>query len=163
VKSILTINTNTGKQKSSSTIQTAILIQRRIGCCQTAIGNVIGRKATSERKTLIHFDSQSRIDCDRAASNQSLQLSSVVILIIFVIVFSIFERRHVVITKNKAKLVPKNHLMSETEWRSLGVHQSHGWIHYMMHEPEPHILLFRRPLKSPGPSQIEQFQAEQQA
>jgi hypothetical protein len=21
-----------------------------------------------------------------------------------------------------------------------------GWIHYMTHEPEPHILLFRRPL-----------------
>jgi len=26
------------------------------------------------------------------------------------------------------------------------VQQSHGWIHYLIHEPEPHILLFRRPL-----------------
>lgn len=24
--------------------------------------------------------------------------------------------------------------------------QSQGWVHYMIHEPEPHILLFRRPL-----------------
>ncbi|KPM09939.1 cyclin-dependent kinases regulatory subunit 1-like protein [Sarcoptes scabiei] len=34
--------------------------------------------------------------------------------------------------------------MSESEWRALGVKQSKGWIHYMIHEPEPHILLFRR-------------------
>lgn len=34
--------------------------------------------------------------------------------------------------------------MTETEWRNLGVQQSPGWIHYMMHTPEPHILLFRR-------------------
>ncbi|XP_059835995.1 cyclin-dependent kinases regulatory subunit 1-like isoform X2 [Hypanus sabinus] len=53
---------------------------------------------------------------------------------------------HVMLPKKIAKLVPKSHLMSETEWRNLGVQQSPGWIHYMIHEPEPHILLFRRPL-----------------
>jgi len=37
--------------------------------------------------------------------------------------------------KEIAKLVPKTHLMSETEWRGLGVQQSQGWIHYMRHEP----------------------------
>ncbi|XP_072346690.1 cyclin-dependent kinases regulatory subunit 1-like [Scyliorhinus torazame] len=57
-----------------------------------------------------------------------------------------FEYRHVMLPKKIAKLVPKTHLMSETEWRNLGVQQSPGWIHYMIHEPEPHILLFRRPL-----------------
>lgn len=31
------------------------------------------------------------------------------------------------------------------EWRSLGVQQSRGWVHYELHKPEPHILLFRRP------------------
>jgi len=36
--------------------------------------------------------------------------------------------------------------MSEAEWRNIGVQQSPGWIHYMNHEPEPHILLFRRPI-----------------
>ena len=27
-----------------------------------------------------------------------------------------------------------------------GVQQSRGWAHYEWHRPEPHILLFRRPL-----------------
>ncbi|KAL1255188.1 hypothetical protein QQF64_013249 [Cirrhinus molitorella] len=57
-----------------------------------------------------------------------------------------FEYRHVMLPKDIAKRVPKTHLMSETEWRNLGVQQSQGWVHYMIHQPEPHILLFRRPL-----------------
>ncbi|CAB1424877.1 unnamed protein product [Pleuronectes platessa] len=57
-----------------------------------------------------------------------------------------YEYRHVMLPKDIAKRVPKTHLMSETEWRNLGVQQSQGWVHYMIHQPEPHILLFRRPL-----------------
>ncbi|XP_055303017.1 cyclin-dependent kinases regulatory subunit [Sitodiplosis mosellana] len=57
-----------------------------------------------------------------------------------------YEYRHVVLPKELVRLVPKTHLMSETEWRSIGVQQSRGWVHYMIHTPEPHILLFRRPL-----------------
>ena len=56
--------------------------------------------------------------------------------------------------------------MSEDEWRSFGIRQSPGWfglslflgildfkqrfllpysrVHYMIHNPEPHILMFRR-------------------
>ncbi|XP_052701530.1 cyclin-dependent kinases regulatory subunit 1-like isoform X1 [Crassostrea angulata] len=56
-----------------------------------------------------------------------------------------YEYRHVMLPKEIAKLVPSK-LMSEAEWRGLGVQQSQGWIHYMKHDPEPHILLFRRPL-----------------
>lgn len=37
-------------------------------------------------------------------------------------------------------------LLTEREWRSVGVQQSLGWQHYMQHKPEPHVLLFRRPL-----------------
>lgn len=74
--------------------------------------------------------------------------------------FNLNLNSHVVLTKDAAKLVPKTHLMSEAEWRALGVQQSHGWIHYMIHEPEPHILLFRRPISTTPPSQVEQFQAE---
>ncbi|XP_075049027.1 cyclin-dependent kinases regulatory subunit 1, partial [Mixophyes fleayi] len=59
--------------------------------------------------------------------------------------------RHVMLPKDIAKMVPKTHLMSETEWRNLGVQQSQGWVHYMIHEPEPHILLFRRPLPDEKP------------
>jgi len=59
-----------------------------------------------------------------------------------------FEYRHVILPNDIAKLVPKNHLMTETEWRNLGVQQSPGWVHYMVHAPEPHVLLFRRQLPS---------------
>ena len=62
-----------------------------------------------------------------------------------------YEYRHVMLPKEISKLVPKTHLMSETEWRNLGVQQSQGWVHYMAHEPEPHILLFRRSLAEYGP------------
>ena len=37
--------------------------------------------------------------------------------------------------KEIAKLVPRARLMSETEWRRLGVQQSQGWVHYMLHSP----------------------------
>ncbi|GAB0090600.1 Cyclin-dependent kinases regulatory subunit [Sergentomyia squamirostris] len=57
----------------------------------------------------------------------------------------IYEYRHVILPADMAKLVPRTHLMTETEWRNLGVQQSPGWVHYMMHSPEPHVLLFRRP------------------
>ena len=39
-----------------------------------------------------------------------------------------FEYRHVMLPKDLAKLVPKTHLMSEAEWRNLGVQQSLGGI-----------------------------------
>ncbi len=45
-----------------------------------------------------------------------------------------------------AKNLPKGRTMTEMEWRGIGVQQSRGWEHYAYHRPEPHILLFRRPL-----------------
>nr|KAF6433117.1 CDC28 protein kinase regulatory subunit 2 [Molossus molossus] len=57
-----------------------------------------------------------------------------------------YGSKHVMLPRELSKQVPKTHLMSEEEWRRLGVQQSLGWVHYMIHEPEPHILLFRRPL-----------------
>jgi cyclin-dependent kinase regulatory subunit CKS1 len=53
--------------------------------------------------------------------------------------------RHVILPKSLAKYVPRDRLMTEKEWRSIGVVQSEGWEHFMIHDPEPHILLFRRP------------------
>ncbi|GAA5970069.1 hypothetical protein JCM11641_000253 [Rhodosporidiobolus odoratus] len=35
-------------------------------------------------------------------------------------------------------------LLTEDEWRGIGITQSLGWEHYETHAPEPHILLFRR-------------------
>lgn len=74
-----------------------------------------------------------------------------------------YEYRHVQIPQELSKLVPRNRLLTEDEWRGLGIQQSKGWIHYMIHEPEPHVLLFRRPHdKDQPPTQEEQFEKERQ-
>ncbi|ONK73607.1 uncharacterized protein A4U43_C04F33390 [Asparagus officinalis] len=82
-----------------------------------------------------------------------------------------YEYRHVVLPPDVAKTLPKNRLLSElgslrvnfakpdlkigvdssqrgTFLRTSGggVQQSRGWVHYAIHRPEPHIMLFRRPL-----------------
>ncbi|PRW56288.1 Cyclin-dependent kinases regulatory subunit 1 [Chlorella sorokiniana] len=57
----------------------------------------------------------------------------------------VYEYRHVVLPQDIAKRLPKDKLLSEPEWRALGVQQSRGWVHYAKHRPEPHIMLFRRP------------------
>ena len=57
-----------------------------------------------------------------------------------------YEYRNVHLPKNVFKMMPRGRLLTESEWRALGVQQSRGWVHYEMHKPEPHILLFRRPL-----------------
>jgi hypothetical protein len=54
--------------------------------------------------------------------------------------------------KQMLKVIPKEYfdgnrgtlkLLWEEEWRALGITQSLGWEHYEVHEPEPHILLFK--------------------
>ncbi|CAE7285377.1 CKS2 [Symbiodinium sp. KB8] len=57
-----------------------------------------------------------------------------------------FEYRHVILPKELAKSMARGRLLSEAEWRGIGVQQSRGWEHYAIHKPEPHILLFRRAL-----------------
>ena len=60
-----------------------------------------------------------------------------------------YEYRHVLLPKHVFKKIntsKEKKLLSEQEWRSLGVQQSRGWVHYEVHKPEPFILLFRRPL-----------------
>lgn len=59
-----------------------------------------------------------------------------------------FEYRHVKIPKKVAEKLPKKRLLAEPEWRAIGIQQSRGWMHYLIYEPEPHILLFRRPLNA---------------
>ena len=62
----------------------------------------------------------------------------------------LYEYRHVMLPKalyddmRQSKM--SRRLLSEDEWRSLGVQQSRGWVHYCIHDPEPFILLFRRPI-----------------
>jgi hypothetical protein len=57
-------------------------------------------------------------------------------LCLSVINVSNFFCRHVMVPKDIARVVQeKKKLMTETEWRKLGVQQSTGWQHYMFHEP----------------------------
>mmetsp|Transcript_10776 Transcript_10776/g.12807 ORF Transcript_10776/g.12807 Transcript_10776/m.12807 type:complete len:114 (+) Transcript_10776:67-408(+) len=56
-----------------------------------------------------------------------------------------YEYRHVVLPSQLTAIVPR-HLLAEHEWRSLGLQQSRGWIHYGFYAPEPNVLLFRRKL-----------------
>ena len=62
----------------------------------------------------------------------------------------IYEYRHVLLPKEVFEKVPHRRLLSENEWRSLGLQMSKGWVHYTIHKPEPHILLFRRPIGTNG-------------
>ena len=69
------------------------------------------------------------------------------------------EYRHVGLPEDLTNLCP-SHLMSEEEWRELGVQMSKGWNHCTVRdfkfgdsevgfepfEPEPHILFFKRTL-----------------
>jgi hypothetical protein len=41
--------------------------------------------------------------------------------------------RHVILPKALASSIPKKKLLSEQEWRGIGVQQSRGWVHYAIH------------------------------
>jgi len=71
-----------------------------------------------------------------------------------------YEYRHVQLPKAMLKAIPKEYfdpakgtlkLLWEEEWRGLGITQSLGWEHYEVHEPEPHILLFKRSINYQPP------------
>ncbi|KAM7456206.1 hypothetical protein BLSTO_03038 [Blastocystis sp. subtype 1] len=59
-------------------------------------------------------------------------------------------RRQVTIRKEYAKRIPRGKLLSEPEWRELGIHMSHGWEHYCEYRPQSNVLLFRRPIGTDG-------------
>ncbi|KZV62155.1 cyclin-dependent kinase regulatory subunit, partial [Peniophora sp. CONT] len=81
-----------------------------------------------------------------------------------------YEYRHVILPKPLFKMIPKQYfsaddpgtlrLLSEAEWRGIGITQSLGWEHYEVHAPEPHVLLFRR--SKTFDAQLAQRQLEQQ-
>ena len=63
-----------------------------------------------------------------------------------------YEYRHVILPPHIARVMPRRRLLTEAEWRALGVQQSLGWENYAMYRPEPHILLFRRRLNAAPPT-----------
>ncbi len=61
------------------------------------------------------------------------------------------EYRHVTLPVWRGRTFDQSRLLTEHEWRSVGVGFSCvGWSHYMWHRPEPHVLLFRRPRQDGG-------------
>ncbi|TPX36377.1 hypothetical protein SmJEL517_g01455 [Synchytrium microbalum] len=68
------------------------------------------------------------------------------------------EYRHVILPLQLFRAIPevmKDRLLTEQEWRSLGITQSLGWEHYEIHKPEPHIFMFKRDLEKPSSQQME--------
>ena len=59
-----------------------------------------------------------------------------------------FEYRQVELPKSYAYKISSKRLLHEDEWRAFHIRQSHGWTHFMTHPPEPHVLIFRRPLNT---------------
>ncbi|KAH8918624.1 CKS-domain-containing protein [Atractiella rhizophila] len=57
-----------------------------------------------------------------------------------------YEYRHVIIPKQLLQYLPKTGLLEEEQWRGIGIKQSPGWHHYLRHDPEPWVLLFKRDL-----------------
>ncbi|KAI8806917.1 cyclin-dependent kinases regulatory subunit, partial [Cladochytrium replicatum] len=54
--------------------------------------------------------------------------------------------RDVKIPRELLKFIPSSHvsrLLTEEEWRSIGIIMSPGWEHYIIHAPEPVIAYFQ--------------------
>jgi len=56
------------------------------------------------------------------------------------------EYRQVIVNNRdiQARLPYPARILTENEWRSIGIAQSAGWIHYAVYKTEPNVLLFRR-------------------
>jgi cyclin-dependent kinase regulatory subunit CKS1 len=64
-----------------------------------------------------------------------------------------FDYRHVhmplqVMNKVRALITLGGALLTEKQWREVGIQMSKGWVHYSWHRPELNLLLFRRPKKT---------------
>ena len=55
-----------------------------------------------------------------------------------------FYYKHVKLTKEAYKRMPKGRKMTEEEVTELGVIQTKGWENYTVFFNEPHVLLFRK-------------------
>jgi cyclin-dependent kinase regulatory subunit CKS1 len=71
-----------------------------------------------------------------------------------------FKYRHWVLPRDVAEFLPTHRLMSEDECAEVGIVQSPGWQHYMIHRNEPFVVLFRRAL---DPAVREQQNADAKA
>ena len=56
-----------------------------------------------------------------------------------------------ILPKHVSKNAPKGRLLSESEWRGLGVQQSRGWVHYAIHRHAAHHLTAARAWRAARP------------
>mmetsp|Transcript_13808 Transcript_13808/g.14363 ORF Transcript_13808/g.14363 Transcript_13808/m.14363 type:complete len:88 (-) Transcript_13808:190-453(-) len=59
-----------------------------------------------------------------------------------------YEYTSVILPKSSLNKIDEKKTMSYEKLKNLGVQISSNWIHYMVHEPEPHVILLRRPICS---------------
>jgi cyclin-dependent kinase regulatory subunit CKS1 len=65
-------------------------------------------------------------------------------LLTYTNLYYVWKCRHVILPKELSEEVPRTFLMTESEWRNLGVQQSPGWIHFMIHNPGKMHCRFER-------------------
>jgi cyclin-dependent kinase regulatory subunit CKS1 len=58
-----------------------------------------------------------------------------------------YEYINVILPKNIFENITPYKILQEEEWTNLGVEISGEWTHYTFFKPEPHILLFRKPIQ----------------
>lgn len=56
-----------------------------------------------------------------------------------------FEYTSVILPKSFLPKVQGRKVLSNSEIRDFGVQISTNWVNYVVHEPEPHVILLRRP------------------
>lgn len=60
--------------------------------------------------------------------------------VVIYVVVQLFYGRHVYLPPDIAPTVPVTHLMTESEWRNLGIQMSTGWMHYMENSSSEHLV-----------------------
>ena len=108
-------------------------IQRKV--CRRQLRIQVGRsKWTSQAKNVCSshkvFLHTSRLLGRRVSTQVGREQVS---MVISWRVFYCFANRHVILPKDLAKTLPKSRLLTESEWRGIGVQQSRGWQHYAIH------------------------------
>ncbi|KAJ1533950.1 hypothetical protein HK096_004509 [Nowakowskiella sp. JEL0078] len=76
-----------------------------------------------------------------------------------------YEYRNIKLPRKLLGVMPdffyEGRLLSQKEIYSIGIRQSAGWSHYEIHKPEPHVLLFRRPIRKGNADNIDNFAEHQ--
>lgn len=55
-----------------------------------------------------------------------------------------YEYRHVILPMKVYERIIPGKLLTESEWRKLGIQGSEGWVHYLYYKPEPNVICLRK-------------------